>query len=292
MQLSACAVYDDELLTPTRSPLRPQTVVIPDAGIAPIAPIATAAAPMVAAPAPAVLDAATPTTCPVLPTIDYCTGLPHLTAEPIIDGSPECGLALTPIAPQGWNGVGPSPNKSAFYAAAWIGEGLYVYIEVQGAPLRPHPSTAPLFCGDAVEIYVDSDAMRTDDAGMYDDSGTMQFVVAAPSAQDAPIEAGRYVQGEPAGTWITQRLKTRWLPDGYAVEALINAADIALWSWTVQQQLGFNIAIDVGGDATEGPLRCGQQLGQYFLRVAATGNSCGGEPWCDVRSFCTPTLLP
>jgi len=206
----------------------------------------------------------------------------------VIDGALECGLALRAVEPMGWNGSAPLPDKRASYAAAWSEQGLYVYVEVRGLPLQPHPPGEPLFCGDAVELYVDSDAVAPDDAGTYDPAGTMQFVIAAPSGDG--IEAARFVQGMPAGPWVSPNLRTERLPDGYAVEALIGAADIALWSWSIQSQLGFSLAIDVSGPDSAQPRRCGNQLGQFFLRTQPPSRVCPGEPWCDARAFCAPLL--
>ena len=51
-----------------------------------------------------------------------------------------------------------------------------LYVEVHGDAITPHSAEQPIFCGDAIELYVDADA-RNDDAGSYDPTGTMQFVI-------------------------------------------------------------------------------------------------------------------
>jgi hypothetical protein len=131
-----------------------------------------------------------------------------------------------------------------------------------------------------------------DDADAGYAAGTMQFVVAAPAAADAPIDAWRFVHGDPQGAWVSPNLHTTLRPDGYSVEALITAADIGLWHWSPIGQLAFNLAIDVSGAEADPALRCGRQLGQFFLRVGQPEGSCRGEPWCDVRAFCEAALAP
>jgi hypothetical protein len=214
--------------------------------------------------------------------------LPALLRTPAIDGSLECGLVSSPMQPLGWNGLSPSPEKRASYAAAWHRDGLYVYVEVHGALTVPHPSGQPIFCGDAVELFVDADA-ESDDAGTYDATGTMQFVIAAPSGGQ-PMDAWRFIQGNSQGAWIAKALQVSALSDGYSVEAFVTAADLGLWQWNPSQQLGFSLAIDVT-DPAASRSGCETKTGQFFLRLGDPRGSCPGEPWCDAKAFCDPELL-
>ena len=61
-------------------------------------------------------------------------------------------------------------------------------------------------------------------------------------------------------------MKTALLADGYAVEAFITAADLDLTSWT-PASFGFDLAVDVSAPSGTPNLKCGLQLGQYFLHV-------------------------
>jgi len=220
---------------------------------------------------------------------DYCSLLPEIPTVPVIDGMLECGLELIPFVPVAWNGSEPLPSIQAQYAAGWRADGLYVYVVVSGAPVHPHPASEPIYCGDAVEIYVDGQADE-EDAGAYEGAGTMQFVIAAPGAVDAPIDAWRFANGQPQGAWISKTLRATRLADGYAIEALITGPDIGLWEWAPKEQLSFGLAVDVSGPPDSAGLRCGLQRGQFFLRVAAPSSACSGEPWCDVRAFCDAKL--
>jgi hypothetical protein len=294
----ACSVFDERLLDThvDASVTNSNALRTPLDADAPSAAAARSAAPdpelpRSAAPeAQAGAPAAAPTACVQSANQDFCSKLPKLPAMPSIDGALECGLTLRALEPLGWNGAGPLPAKSASYAAAWRPEGLYIYVQVAEQPVASHPNDQPLYCGDAVELYVDGQSAADDDAGMYG-MGTMQFVIAAPS-QNATMEAARFSNGVPQGAWVSNNFRTASTPDGYSVEALITAADLGLWQWTPSDRIRFSIAIDVAGAAGDAKLHCGLQAGQYFLKVSDPTPSCKGEPWCDVRAFCSAGLLP
>jgi hypothetical protein len=227
--------------------------------------------------------------CVVDTVSSYCTALPALLGAPVIDGELECGLRLLPLGPEGWTGSG-TPSKRASYAAAWHSDGLYLYVEVRGDAIRPHPTGQPIYCGDAVELFVDADA-NLDDGGAFDANGTMQLVIAAPASESGDIDAMRFIQGAPQGAWFSKSLRTRRLPneEGYSVEALIAAPDLNLWQWTPSMRIGFSLGIDVAAvGAAAGS--CSGRAGVFYLRVVEPDPGCAGEPWCDVRAFCRPGL--
>lgn len=211
--------------------------------------------------------------------VDPCDALPRLAAAPKLDGELECGLVLHPL-------VG-SPLSAASYAAAYGDNGFYVYIEVHAAPSPVPAASEPLYCGDAVEIFVDSDGQPGAN-GAYNAPGTMQFVVGAPLSAD--MNTGRFLAGTSQGPWITSNLQLRKLEDGYAVEALIVGPDLGLWSWKPDTQLGFNLAVNSAGAGEPRGTPCTTGVGQSVLRVAAPRVDCDGKPWCDTRSFCWPAL--
>jgi hypothetical protein len=291
--LSACSVYDDSLLragsTPDAALVRP-----PPAAGATAQASAGSAAPGLATSAGSLAADGGNTTCVKNAPSDYCAALPALTHPPQIDGALECGLTLAPVPPAGWRGPSDAPGESASYAAAWSPQGLYVYVEVHGGS-APHTAEQPIFCGDAVELFVDSDAQWNDD-GSYDPSGTMQFVIAAPAigAAAPAMDAQRFVQGKPQGAWVTPALRVSALADGYSVEALIGGADLGLWQWSPATQLGFSIGLDLApaaGAAGPSPSGCAEQAGQFFLRVTDPHADCDGGPWCDTHAFCSAQLL-
>jgi hypothetical protein len=224
----------------------------------------------------------------VATSVDFCAHVPALPAPAVIDGELDCGPLPSALDPLGWNGAEPIPaGHATSIAAAWRPDGLYFFAKVVAASVTPHTSGG-LNCGDAVELYVDADG-TIDASGAYADPGTMQFIIAAPSST-APgtLDAVRYVNGA-LRTWSSPNVQTARLADGYAVEAFIAAADIGLSAWSPSVTLAVDVVIDVSGSAN---FRCGNQVGQYFLKLNPSGDCAGtrGEPWCDSRSFCTPAL--
>lgn len=231
-------------------------------------------------------------TCITAAVEDFCERLPELSATQVIDGELDCGPPLLTVDPVGWNGIDPVPaNHVTSFAAAWRPDGIYFYVEVRGQVPTPHPEGTHISCGDAIELYVDGDGTVNED-GSYQKPGTMQFIIAAPTSETpSAIEIERFVEGESQGNLVSYNFNTTMLSDGYKLEAFITAADIGLWTWPSSNYVGIDIAIDVSGAPENPNLSCGLRLGQYFLRLNDTGNSCKGEPWCDARAFCTPELV-
>lgn len=235
-------------------------------------------------------DTGSPPICAPPKVADYCAMVPSLPDAPVIDGVLDCNATLRSIEPKAWNGSAAMPaDYVAKLALAARPDGLYVYVEVHGTSPRPHPSGSGIYCGDAVELYIDGDA-TFDAAGAYDKPGTMQFVVAAPSAAGAAVDAMRFLQGADHSAWLSNQVKTALLSDGYAVEAFIRAVDLDLEAWKPASKLGFDLAIDVSAPSGTTGLKCGLQLGQYFMHLADQAGTCNHEPWCNTLAFCAPAL--
>jgi hypothetical protein len=234
-------------------------------------------------------DAGSSSVCRPTAVADFCARLPVLPAAAVIDGVLDCGPAELALDPKGWSGASAMPaGLVTRLAAASRPDGIYVYVEVHGQVPVPHPAGSEIYCGDAVELYVDASG-TLDSAGHYSKPGTMQFIVAAPAVGGTTLEAMRYVEGTANGAW-TGQVKTVLLEDGYSVEAFVRAADLDLAAWAPASKIGLDVAIDVSAAAGTANLRCGQELGQYFLRLSTQADSCMGQPWCDTRAFCTPAL--
>jgi hypothetical protein len=270
--MGACAVYDEQHFVTGINLAAP--------------PMAAAVLPVAGAdaPAPDAMSVLAEPACAVASELSPCDALPRLAAAPKLDGVLECGLTLQPLAL-----TGTSLAATVSYAAAWSDAGFYVYMEVH-APASPERSPLePLFCGDAVEIFVDSDGVPGTD-GRYNAPGTMQFVIGAPTGAD--MNTGRFLSGVPQGPWISTNLSVSQLPDGYVVETLVVGGDLGLWSWQPSGQLGFNLAVNLAGAGEPRGEPCTTGIGQSVLRVAAPQLDCDGKPWCDTRSFCWPVLAP
>jgi hypothetical protein len=274
----ACAVYDDLRVGPAQtSAVQAPAAVSGQAG---------APAQLMAAGMPALDTSAEPLACVQLASDSPCERLPRLKRAPDLDGELECGLSLLALP-----AAAGAAERTVRYAAAYSDAGLYLFVRVQGATVTPHASDQPLFCGDAVELFVDADGALAP-SGSYESSGTMQFVVAAPRLNAPGIEAAKFMQGKPFGPWVSTALKVAAFADGYAVEALINAADLGLWSWQPAGKLGFDLAVDFAAAGAAADPLCSSARTQTFLRLAPEEPPCAGQPWCDTRAFCLPQLLP
>jgi hypothetical protein len=235
---------------------------------------------------------------PDAPTYDYCTQVPALAAGAVIDGVLDAGLATTYLTPK-WLGTTVPDNVSARIAAAWRADRLYLYVDVTDPDRWPARPADAVFCGDAVELYVDSDGLYPS-APMYDDPGTVQLVVAAPVEDVTPAFRGAvYRKSTSAVPWASSRFGAYPRAGGYTVEAEIVAADLGLASWTLGGQIGFDLAIDVstpdGSPGNDMPVLCsngGYRSSQYFLRIAAPSTACvDGGAYCNTAAFCTAALL-
>jgi hypothetical protein len=246
--------------------------------------------------------------CNVTAVSDYCTEIPRLKSDPRIDGELDCGPPLLDITPRGWTSASAIPaGQVARLAVAWRPTGLYVFLEVQDPTRLPWPpavgtTTEGPWCGDGVEIYVDSDGQNPD-APLYDDPGTVQLIASAPANMNTPVVSGgqRYrsrTNRALISAWTSMRYGAYPRADGgYTFEALVKADDLDLTSLslTAAQTIGFDIGVNVSVSAYPPPpgqqADCNRRLGQYFLKVASepcTTESC--RPYRNSSAFCQPTL--
>ncbi len=238
-------------------------------------------------------DANPACTPPTPATLDDCTGIAALPAAPVIDGVLDCGVPLWPMPLQGWSGSSPiPPTVQASLAIAWRTDGLYFFVSVTGlGPTRyPPPPATEMWCGDAVELYVDDDGQYTNPPG-YDQPGTMQLIAEAPSdAMTSTATGGMFVDGSQIAPWTGEFTVVR-TGDGFDAEAFVVASNLGLSSWTLAQQahVGMNVAVDIGDPANQ-TASC-PRLGQFTIQLPVTDASCP-EAACNVYEFCTPQLLP
>lgn len=244
-------------------------------------------------------DAGTP--CAPSPVTDYCHSLPALPAEPNIDGVLDCGPQLSDLTAIGWTSTAeplPSDNH-ARYAAAWRPNGLYIYVEVDDPSLLPALSSQNNpWCGDGVELYADTDGSYPL-APNYDDPGAMQLIAAAPPNTPGTVLAEDALYHTKTGRridkWTANHIAVK-RANGYALEALITAAEIKLttgWTLTAGSKVGFDIAVNVSASSATSSQKvdCGYGIGQYYLRVSqtpCTRDSC--RPHANPAAFCTATL--
>lgn len=237
------------------------------------------------------LDAATATQVS-----DYCAQIPALPDPPVLDGRVDGALSVLAFAPAGWTSKGGAPlptSTTAEYALAFRPEGLYFYVRVYDPNRQPAAPGDAVWRGDGVELYVDDDGSYAS-LPSYDDPGTIQIVVAAPDNGTTPTtRANLYRDRLDQGAWTSPNFKAFALPDGYVVEALVEADALGLSTWSLTS--GLTVGVDLGVNVSAGPsqdagaLLDGNRIGEYFLHVG--GADCGGLPFCTPEAFCVATLI-
>jgi len=222
---------------------------------------------------------------------DYCNEVPRLGADPVLDGTLECGLTLAPLTPGGWSGSAPIPaGVTARYAVAWRPTGLYFFVSVTSRTYSPVLNAGSIHCGDAVELNVDSDGMYPSSPA-YDHPGNVLFIAAAPPSASTTERFGFARQTTPSPTTWTTEIAVP-TPDGYVVEAFVDAAAMQVpgWSLSAGAHFGFDVVVNLSGTPQDGagcPASTPRR-GQFALRVTAARTGCDGFPFCDVRAFCNP----
>ena len=238
------------------------------------------------------VDAAEPVPVPI-PRPDatgFCAALPQLGQAPTLDGTIEPGLTLEDVIPQGWTDGPPAGNAMRF-AAAWLPTGLYFFLEVDDTELNPAATSAPIWQGDGVEVYVDHDGILATTG--YDAMGTKQFMLGAPiEGQTDPVRGDVYKRGDRERAWDASQYLAVPTAGGYAVELVVETPDLDLESWSLEagDYVGFDLAHSVSHPIGVTGSN-GNRLGQYFLRIAdpATGLT-SDYPWTMANVFCVPRL--
>lgn len=230
-------------------------------------------------------------TPPAPPGLDDCNSLAAMPAAPVIDGILDCGVALWDMPQEGWTGTGSVPvGVKTQIGAAWRSDGLYLFVRVTGAGAHRYPAPAGdgQWCGDAVELFVDSNGTYAHPPG-YDVPGTMQFILEAPSDTMSTATVGEAFRNtSDEGPWSGEFITVR-TADGFDAEAFVQAADLGLMGWTLaaSHHVGLDVAVDLGAP-TQMPASC-PLLGQYEMQKIASDASCS-KPACNVDEFCNPLL--
>jgi hypothetical protein len=221
---------------------------------------------------------------------DPCLALPPLGLPPLLDGVTDCSLPARSIPPLAWTGALPSDTTAAF-TAAWRPDGLYFRIDVTDPLIVAPAPGAAMWQGDGVEIYVDSDGVFQSPP-LYDQPGTRQFIVAAPSFAGEPPRTEVYVdtvrQSPPQ--WQTAQLFVALRAGGYVVEAVVTPADLGVpgTTWSAGGRIGFDLAVNVSYPDAVTTSGSGHRLGQFFFR-GDMGDG-GVLPFGNVSAFCSPLL--
>jgi hypothetical protein len=237
---------------------------------------------------------------PATQVTDYCASIPALPAAPVLDGVVDAQLNVVTLTPEGWvsnAGAADPVNTHASFAVAWRPNGLYVYLRVVDSNRLPPLAASPIWEGDGVELYFDSDGVYAA-APAYDNPGTIQIIVAAPEDGSTPSQRStRFRNAVDQGSWTSSDFTALPTADGYVLEGLLQADTLELASLSLAPgaQVGLDLGVNVSVQELEpdaGARPDGHRLGQYFLHVGPTASDgCNGRPYCTPNAFCRPTLI-
>jgi hypothetical protein len=193
-------------------------------------------------------------------------------------------------------------NVAVEYAVARVADqGLWVFVRVhKGSPVLSSNDPLSPQWGDAVEIFVDNDGSYAK-TGEYDDPGTRQFIVPAPSSDDPdggkPIalvyQGSYYLSTLPSEHYSSQLVGM----DGYVVNVLITPEDLAIGPSgppvsMSNAQIGFDLVVDVCPHAVSGG-KCGKDDTTFLwcLKNVAPGRQLEDWPAANTQAFCNPAVI-
>jgi hypothetical protein len=210
-----------------------------------------------------------------------------------IDGPPDCELPQTEIPRGNWRTATPLPaDVWARVAVAWFGRGLYFFVHVNDPTRDPAPAGLPAFCGDAVHLFVDTDG-RYAAPPRYDEPGTRQFQVAAPSNGTQTSRRGDvYGFNSYVGPFTSTRFVATPVKDGYTVEAFIDGADLGVAGWALSEgeRAGYSLSVTLGDPKGTGTCDRLSDFALLLDRRRFQGDGQFTPPHASTDAFCNPRL--
>lgn len=246
-------------------------------------------------------DAAMPVDAGEVSLPEYCDAVPALAAAPSIDGVLEAGLSLRGLSPPNDGFINPpdsmvSSGHAIAYAVAFRPNGLYFFVRVSDPSRVPAPPVENAWCGDSVELYVDSDGAFANPP-WYDPDGTRQFIVRAPTddVTSARTATAHWRTGQNQynqSTWTSEDYVAVPTSDGYVVEAFVQAVDLGIASWQLAPdgRIGLNLAVNFSPDSLQMPYCFANRAFQVLLRILPDLPDAEGYPHQNTAAFCTPIM--
>jgi hypothetical protein len=250
---------------------------------------------------------------------DLRTQIPRLTAPggQTVDGIDDefCDIAAASLTPQTAQRIEPDANAvpgelsyELLVRAAWSDYGLHFHFHVeQSSPVVASDAGVPIYLGDTVELYVKGDALLSGD---YEQDAGDRYALHLAFAAPPRAEGARYFThqtGKPLPENGVQFAVRSISAYAYEVEVQVSWQD-ALHSPAPQtgdepRAIGFDFSCDYLDRDT------GAELGfalDYCVRNNPATNepfpledNCSGDPsahiaapYCDDRTWCTPSLMP
>jgi hypothetical protein len=226
-------------------------------------------------------------------TVDPCALVPRFDATQVVDGNDDefCNLPSF-VLDFGVNndfiqldhsGSNDRP-ETATVRFGWSPSGLHVFITVTDPYLVPAGELSSIWNGDGVELFFTTDTslvgnpatdLATHVAASADPSLAASVSTTAGIANHTPLLASRY--------------ETIVTGDGYDVELLLPWRSSAPASG---DQIAFDLALDSADDEPLGAPDGRDAQALLHLATVSSPTPCPGSarPWCDDRTWCTPTL--
>jgi hypothetical protein len=233
-----------------------------------------------------------------------CAAIPPFTGQQIIDGNDSdfCGVpainypytsGLVVSGAAGPFELDAGSDDTAIIRVGWSTDALHVFVHVVDSDWAPPPAGGCIGTCSQVEVYVAATSMLS---GAYDgdnDGGAIQILLSAP-----PTVAQAFYNSGPGKQMPISIDPSHYIgvvtPDGYSIELeypwpLVHPAPIAS---------GLGVGLDFAFDVEDGADASGRQWQSIFGYTplppdAGVSPACGTffpEPWCDDRTWCTPTL--
>ncbi|MBN2194372.1 MAG: hypothetical protein JW751_16265 [Polyangiaceae bacterium] len=228
-------------------------------------------------------------------TIDPCSTIPRFQGAQTLDGddSDVCALptfaidffdANDAVLEHGTTVPESERPESASVRVGWSPAGLHLFITVSDPLREPARLVSSVWEGDGVEVLFTSSGSKLDGDPATDRAFHAIFAGAPSLAGRVTTRNGVSSISTLNATWYETSVR----PDGYVVETLLPWTDVTPSS-------GANIAFDFALNSADGqPLGGVGRDAEALLRLApvSTTSPCleDPKPWCDTRTWCTPTL--
>lgn len=227
---------------------------------------------------------------------DYCACMPRFLGTQVMDG---VGDEFAPFAPMVFalsaapyvdpRHASPLP-ETVTLRAGWSDIGLHVHVHVEDPSIVPDTS-ASLWNGDNVQLFVAPTANLTGTYTGTEDGGAIHVLISAPDSADSSRAIVIYQNGVATNTpFVTGLYATRRVPGGYEVEAQLQWLAIAD-PLSSGGHIGFDLLVGAASSSSSGLALEG---GLANNPVSGSSPACelGGrvQPGCDDRTWCKPLL--
>ncbi len=245
--------------------------------------------------------------CPILVDAggNVCTAIPAFLGAQVVDGIGDefCAIpATTFVVSKGIATVNPGAASQiqtvVYLRMAWSPDAIHLFMNVVEPMVHSPPPGAP-FQGDAIEVYISPSSLLHGTFGADASDVGVHLTCAAPAAAQPPFAESF---GFPALTPITVldggQFAARLVDGGYNLEVELSWATLATLSAGPELSPGAlsTIGIDFQCDIGDGD---GGRTFQSSLALQSFAGSTtcpqyvhGILPYCDDRTWCTPTLTP